>query len=77
LLFLNDIAPIPSLIEETQNEHNIKTTDAKDQPIDILPGAGTSDNEVREQGAEVRRSKEDCRPDTDFPSMFMEKEHVL
>ena len=77
LAFVRDAAVVKRLVHEEDDEDQIETADGEDEPHHRSPVAGAGQDEVAEEGRQVRRHDEEGHPDSDLAGVFVEEEHVF
>lgn len=71
-----NIAIIPGLVEEAEDQDHVKTTNSDTDPENVLPGISPTENKVSDQGSPERRGDVEQCPQANLASAFMEEEHV-
>lgn len=72
-----NVAIVPRLVEEAEDQDHIKTANSDADPENVLPGTSPAEHKVSDQRSpEWRGDVEQC-PQANLASAFMEEEHVL
>ena len=72
-----DVAPVPALVGEADDEDEVDAADGEDEPEDDAPLPRAGDDEVAEEGPAVGGEQEERGPQPDLARVLVEEEHVF